>query len=98
GCGVRLPHGDTDALVEAVCRLAARPEECERMGRSARRALVRHYSLSQVAARYYAAMQAAISDAAGQAQRPPRRRGNPVPVPRHHGHSGVADRQGEELI
>jgi glycosyltransferase involved in cell wall biosynthesis len=68
-CGVRLSQGDTDALVAAVCRLAAHPEECERLGLNARHALVNHYSLSHAAAQYYAAMCAVTHGAAGQAAR-----------------------------
>ena len=92
GCGIHLPEGDTDSLVEAVCRLAAQPEECERMGHNARHALVHHYSLSRIAAQYYAAMCAAIADTAGQTERSyPRLTPSPIVTKKVWGSPGHAD-------
>lgn len=49
GGGVFVPPGDPVALAEAVCDLAADPERCQRMGRSARAYVEAHFERVQQA-------------------------------------------------
>jgi colanic acid biosynthesis glycosyl transferase WcaI len=51
--GVQIEPGDTQGLIRVLTRLAACPEEAERMGRNARRTLEDFYANSIIAAMYH---------------------------------------------
>ena len=51
--GIQIEPGDTGGLVQVLTRLAACPEETERMGANARRTLESQYSTKIIAATYY---------------------------------------------
>ena len=57
--GVHMEQSATEALAAAVVALSENPGEAERMGRNARRVLEDQYSVTEVARRYYAVLQAA---------------------------------------
>jgi len=49
GCGLSIPPGDPDALVEALDRMAAEPEHAEAMGRAGRNLVQSHYNMDRFA-------------------------------------------------
>jgi glycosyltransferase involved in cell wall biosynthesis len=62
GCGLTLRPGDTAALVEALCRLAADPELAAGMGRRGRSAFLAQYETSLCCDRWHAALAELLAD------------------------------------
>ena len=52
-CGIRIDHGNVDALVEAVLSLANDPARSKQMGINARNVLVEKYSTADTAQAFY---------------------------------------------
>ncbi|MGQ0590666.1 MAG: glycosyltransferase family 4 protein, partial [Sphingosinicella sp.] len=65
GAGIGIVPEDSEALAEAVKRLAAAPEEARAMGESGRLHVIEHFDRRQLAQRYLAFLEQVIS---GRAQ------------------------------
>jgi glycosyltransferase involved in cell wall biosynthesis len=64
--GLFVPPGDARALRHAIEHLWSRPDECERMGREARRKIERHHSLDGFVAGVKRAVDVAIAERAAR--------------------------------
>jgi glycosyltransferase involved in cell wall biosynthesis len=67
-CGVILDQEDTEGLIATLCRLAASPDELERMGRNARRTLIERFTTQDAAEAYYRSFDATLQCAAREPQ------------------------------
>ena len=62
-CGLNVPDGDAEALAREISRLKKDPGLAERMGQSARSALVRRFTLQHAGEQFYALFKGALTRA-----------------------------------